>query len=150
MRLTLTILVLLLAVFNVNLAMAGQCMPPELDAEYIENTDLIFEGHLSETNPENATPTAASKADSETLIDSLTITKLWKGDVEGDVTIRQHYYHAMSFHAGKSYLVFADRYSDDSYSTSGCSANEELGDETSYKLNLLEGYLGLNKEKEKE
>ena len=148
MKLTLTIFVLLLAVLNINLAIAGQCIPPELDAEYIKNTDLIFEGHLSEIMSEASA--SAPAQDSETIIDNLTITKLFKGNAEGDVIIRQHYYHAMSFHAGKSYLVFADRYSDDSYFTSGCSANEELGDETSYKLNLLEGYLGLNKEKEKE
>lgn len=134
--------VVLVAAFHVSPASAGECIPQTISHEYIERTDLIFEGQLSEN----------SSADIalESMEDILTITKLWKGEESGDVTITQSRYHGRGFYSGRKYLVFADKSSDGSYSTSGCEVIVEITDEKPSEISYLESYFNKIKKAEKE
>lgn len=143
MRTFYLVLITLLTVLNANTTQAGQCIPQTISPEYIEKTDLIFEGHLSDNVDEN--PSVPSTE--ETLIDNFTITKLWKGDAKKEITIKQGIYHGRSFSRGKKYLIFAGKSSDAIYSTSGCELIVEFSDEAPIEITFLETYF---KQEEKE
>lgn len=137
MRNTLINLVAVVTLLNISAAHAGECIPKNISVDYIESTDLIFEGHLSTAGLEETAPSSQ-----EHMVDNLTITKLWKGEERQNdtLTLMQNRYHGRGLYSGRSYLVFANKYSDNTYSTSGCELIVEIAEEKPYEIEFLEGY----------
>ncbi len=138
MRYFLMTLITLFGVSIINVAYAGQCIKQRVDSEIIENSDIIFEGRLSE-NP-NVYQDVPRKKEEENISEPMVVLKLWKGDnveVGDDVIISQNYYHAVGIYAGKNYIVFGRGGTNSIYFVSGCGPTDEIENFSPAEIGLL-------------
>jgi hypothetical protein len=139
MKYLLSILVILVA--YIPSSQAGQCIKQGINLETIQKTDYIF---IATTNLDKVTNKKDNSHDSspkakpdeeETVTDVVAVIKRFKGEnIEDVVTIKQHYYHALSINHDKTYIIFASKNANGIYVTNGCSPSRAINKSDNIEL----------------